>query len=226
MGAFHGMLNEHLDILRAFRGALVVCVSEETLATKALCPERWAGQNGLILQQDRSCGDLKIIEDVTAMPGGVYDRLLSQIRDFSAQCFSEDCIAIAEKRGWCVSVLVEQKDKEHIGLSAFICYRFLPARRQLCIYRLAVQPECRSRGRGGQLMRWMLEKAHHMPKAQCAWIGLSAVKSAIPFYERFGYVDLTCDDPDDPGKNQTWMEKPNDSIVVDPESEGTNDPVE
>merc|ERR1712070_627114 len=78
------------------------------------------------------------------------------------------------------------------------------------IHRLAVVQGHRGRGLGQILMQCALAKAASLPQSKCRWITLSALNSAVSFYEHFGFVDLGCGDPlaED---GQTWMELQNTS---------------
>lgn len=65
-------------------------------------------------------------------------------------------------------------------------------------------------------MTWILTKAAQMPRSKCAWISLSSLDTAIAFYEKFGFCDMTCDDiAEDEDHFQTWMELRNVSVVAD-----------
>lgn len=172
------------------------------------------GSRGWLWQEEPSSDSLLIIDDVFSTDS-IDDTLLAAVSELSDECFSEDTVEKAQRKGWSLSLMVEVNSDGSKALCGFMCHQLIEDKKEICIYRLAVQQRCRSHGHGQRYMRWMLDKAAQMPTSQCAWLSLSAVKSAIPFYDRFGFTDLTCADPDDPEITQTWMEMKNVSRVSD-----------
>lgn len=59
----------------------------------------------------------------------------------------------------------------------------------------------------------VLRKAARMPSSECKWISLSALDTAVLFYEKFGFDDMTVDDITNPDHFQTWMEMKSLSVV-------------
>ena len=57
-----------------------------------------------------------------------------------------------------------------------------------------------------------------MRKSECGWVSLYALDNVIPFYERFGFCDLTCDD----GSNNqgTYMTLKNISVELEDDDDG------
>merc|ERR1712118_43245 len=120
-----------------------------------------------------------------------------------------------------MSVLtVPMSDAGGLSLGGFICYRLpvAPAA-ELHIARLAIWPGIQKGGYGQRLMFYILTKAARMSQSECNWISLSALDTAVPFYEKFGFTDMTIDEVEDPDHFQTWMELKNMSIVPAEEEE-------
>jgi len=216
----------------SFRGAIVVCAHEETLAVRSLCTERWTGADGWLWQEQLAGDALEIWEDVlgalstkcdkSIQPQEGMDDLLRECSEVAQHFFSEDSVAKARERGWVLSLLVEPLPAEPPRLCAFMCHR--PpghGRNDLHVARLAVPETARRGGYGQRLMHWILRKAANLPKSECAWVSLSSLDTAMPFYEKFGFIDMTCDDMEDPDHFQTWMELQNVSVVS--EAEDTED---
>uniref|UniRef100_A0A7S1RQH9 N-acetyltransferase domain-containing protein n=1 Tax=Alexandrium catenella TaxID=2925 RepID=A0A7S1RQH9_ALECA len=209
-------------MLASFRGAVVICASDETLAVKAFCHERWIAAAGWLWQEEISTDAFEISEDVLGSSAGAdasREDLLKAVDELSAECFSGEVVDKARESDWLLSTLTKRQPDGTQDFCGFICHRMEEKSRSLCVYRLAVSAKWRGRGFGQRLMRWLLDKAAQMPESECAWISLSALKDAIPFYERFGFCDLTCLDPDDPETTQIWMEMQNHSLVPDPAQE-------
>lgn len=212
----------------AFRGATVVACSSAAEACTAMpliedvCSERWLGADGWLWQESIAGDALHILEDVLSpcKDGGVgdvhVDVLLQGVRELSRDCFfGEDSVAKAQDREWALSLLVKApEDGGERKLCGFICVRWpTHSKPELHIARLAVPKECRSCGHGQRLMQWVLRRAARLPQSVCPWISLSALDTAVPFYEKYGFVDMTADDIDDPEHLQTWMELKNRSRV-------------
>merc|ERR1719353_2512153 len=63
-------------------------------------------------------------------------------------------------------------------------------------------------------MHLALAKAARIPQSKCGWITLSALNSAVTFYEKLDFTDMGCGDPR-AERGHTWMELKNVSAVLD-----------
>lgn len=226
-----------------FRGALIICTSEETQAIKQICVHRWTGAGEWFWQELISEDDgLEFCEDVLSISGKemLEERILQDVRDLAwKEPFVEDVITKAKDKGWNLTVLTrpadsaseklplqdasrqpdvnldQQEQSEGTrALAGFICYKISDST-TFNIARLAVVESVRTSGYGRRLMRFAFEKAAQMAQSRIAWIGVSALDTAVPFYERFGFMDMTAEDVDAEEHFQTWMEMPNVSNVVE-----------
>lgn len=218
--AFDELLGE---ALQSFRGALVVA-GEECPSSLEGC-QCWSGTVGWLWQQQMTSRP-ELLEDLFSSEAETEPEsaLLQEIKALGeAAFFGENTVQKALDRDWTLAVLVEpiaSQQGMHTQtrrLCGFMCYYVRKS--ELHIARLAVVPQDRGRGHGKGLMQWALEKAAALPRSQCAWISLSSLDEAVPFYEQFGFTDMTCDDLEDDEHFQTWMELKNESVVPD-------DPVE
>lgn len=222
--AFEELLGE---ALQNFRGALVVA-GEECPSLLESC-ECWSGTAGWLWQRQMTSRP-ELLEDLFAFEAEVEPEpaLRREIKALGeAVFFGENIIEKALAKNWTLAVLVESIPSQQgthaqtRRLCGFMCYRVRKS--ELHIARLAVVPQDRGRGHGKCLMQWALEKAAALPRSQCAWISLSSLDEAVPFYEQFGFTDMTCDDLDDNEHFQTWMELKNESIVPDDPVEETSE---
>mmetsp|Transcript_20074 Transcript_20074/g.40739 ORF Transcript_20074/g.40739 Transcript_20074/m.40739 type:complete len:393 (-) Transcript_20074:362-1540(-) len=203
-------------LLASFRGAVVLCAAEEAAAVAGFCHERWVAAAGWLWQEEISGDTFELSEDVLAGALGAAGGHLEAVEELSEECFSGGVLERAQECGWSLATLAKRGPEGAEDFCGFLCHRVEPAKRSLCVYRLAIAAKWRGRGFGQRLMRWLLDRAARMPESECAWICLSALKDAVPFYERFGFCDLTCLDPDDPKTTQIWMELRNRSLVPEP----------
>lgn len=207
--------------IRGFRGAVIFCVSDEQPAARCFCSERWARDGDWIFQEKITGNMFEILEDVLCPGVGAEacsDKLLAAVSELSKQCFSSDAVELSEqpdnKYRWVMSLLTEAKEDGSRCLCGFMCHQHLTDTKEIRIRRLAVMTNYRKRGYGQRLMRWLLGKAKQMPESECSWISLGAVETAIPFYENFGFTDMTAgDQSDDPELNLTEMLLKNTSAV-------------
>eukprot|EP00928_Gymnodinium_smaydae_P011210 TRINITY_DN14163_c0_g2_i1.p1 TRINITY_DN14163_c0_g2~~TRINITY_DN14163_c0_g2_i1.p1 ORF type:complete len:371 (-),score=64.46 TRINITY_DN14163_c0_g2_i1:326-1438(-) len=210
------------EAVRTFQGAVVVCVDDERKTSAFSRIERWTGAAGWLWQEKVEGDSLEILEDVLESGSESYSNmnaLLTEASTLSQECFSEDCVEKCRNRGWVLTLLTEPGTDGTRSLSGFICLRMPNERKNdLHIARLAVPRfERRSKGCGQRLMNFALTKAARLPQSECAWISLSALDTAVEFYERYGFCDMTCDAVDDPDHFQTWMELANKSVVEESE---------
>merc|ERR1712039_607406 len=86
--------------------------------------------------------------------------LISEARDLSEYWFEEDVVAMCQKKGWHLAILVENG-----SLRGFLCSRFIATDvgEELVIERLGVPKPFRKRGFGAMLMQWIMEEAARMP---------------------------------------------------------------
>lgn len=228
--AFDELLQE---ALQHFRGALVVAADDEC---SKLCSQLngfqcWSGKSGWLWQQPMSSRP-ELLEDLFSSDAGSEPdpELLQDIKTLGgAAFFGEDTVQKAKDRGWTLAALVEPVDQQPAvppqtrrRLCGFMCYQVRKS--EFHIARIAVVPQDRGRGHGKGLIQWALEKAAALPRSQCAWISLSSLDEAVPFYEQFGFTDMTCDDLDDDEHFQTWMELKNESVVPEvPDEDASED---
>lgn len=224
--------NALLDILdgpqvRSFRGAVITsvqsCESKVGCASLALCRERWLGADGWLWQERVAADSLELWEDVLG-EGDLFkndprlDKFLPGVAEMATHFFHEDAVAKCRDNGWKLSLLIDRNAEEGAELCGYMCHR--PPRdgkTTMHVARLAVPAQRQCGGYGQHLMLWILRKAARMPHSECAWISLSSLDSAMEFYERFGFVDMTCDDHTDPDHFQTLMEMQNRSVVAEAE---------
>lgn len=217
--------------LKQFHGALVINVSEKFPFVINLCTQQWGGELGW-LWQEPLIDDLTILENVplddhSEKTPSELNGFLDKATELSKQVFfEEDSIEKSRNKGWTVTLLTEacREDPTKREFCGFMCHALhRPPKAEFHIARIAVLEHRRGKGYGRRLMRWALEKCAGMPQSRCAWISLSALDEAIPFYEQFGFTDMTCDNLDDDEHFQTWMELKNNSIVKEEVEAETTD---
>eukprot|EP00929_Paragymnodinium_shiwhaense_P062059 TRINITY_DN30991_c0_g1_i1.p1 TRINITY_DN30991_c0_g1~~TRINITY_DN30991_c0_g1_i1.p1 ORF type:complete len:395 (+),score=117.33 TRINITY_DN30991_c0_g1_i1:89-1273(+) len=223
---FHVLLG--CQEMLSYRGAVVVCAAEETAAMKSVCSERWTGRSGWIWKEAVGVDKLELLDDVLEEDLSANPNLSELLREASGlakkRFEGEDSIEKARERGWTLSLLVSTDQDGKKSLRSFACYTFHG--KELHIARIAAEYGHRGAGLGTYFMTWLLTKAAEMPQSKCAWICCSSLVSAVPFYEKYGFCDMTCDDVDDDDHFQTWMELKNNSVVdddPDTESEASSD---
>eukprot|EP00747_Dinoflagellata_sp_TGD_P166450 gnl/TRDRNA2_/TRDRNA2_189245_c0_seq1.p1 gnl/TRDRNA2_/TRDRNA2_189245_c0~~gnl/TRDRNA2_/TRDRNA2_189245_c0_seq1.p1 ORF type:complete len:366 (-),score=65.34 gnl/TRDRNA2_/TRDRNA2_189245_c0_seq1:104-1201(-) len=196
--------------LDAFNGAVVLCVDEETPEARRICSKRWAGEAGWLWQEEiRPAHNVKIVENALAPESGLvglpeWEEVFQEVRELEDAEFSESCAFKFES--WQTTLLTEVDPSSGVPqLCGFICLLVKPSEAEVRITRLAVLKNYRKCGYGEMLMRWALVKAAKMPLSECGWISTYAIDNVVPFYERFGFMDMTCDDVDDENHHQTFM---------------------
>jgi len=203
------------EAIAACLDAVVLWLAKDAPMTGLHCSE-------LSQKEDDVHDRFEIVEDVLTQGVGASDdhdaigTILEEVRELSDECFGEDCVAKALEKGWTLTLLTDAaaaSNSSDMRLCGFLCHVHAPVpRAELHVARLAVPRRHRGCGHGQALMRWILAKAAHMPQSDCGWVSLSALDEAVPFYERFGFFDMTCGDPQDPDHFQTWMELKNISV--------------
>lgn len=221
------MLLEAREGLHSFRGALVLMVEEESDAVKDLCTQRWRQGGSWLWQEAMKQGvqDLMVLEDVLEDSSDDMETMLGRVRQLSAEAFfGEDSVQKSHERGWSLCLLIDQTASEPADrFCGFMCYQLSSKSAEFHIARIAVIARSRGKGYGKHFMQWALEKCSLLPRSACAWISLSALDEAVPFYEQFGFTDMTCDDLDDDEHIQTWMELKNISVAPDEPDDSDND---
>jgi hypothetical protein len=237
--AWSEVFNSMLDsqAMQEFRGAIVICTSVETPMIRRICSHRWTGIGKWVWEEEIDADQgLEFLEDVLNMPDVLNEPLLKEVSNLAwKEPFVEDIIEKAKEKGWSMTLLITSSSlaphkeclqtpdmpskKDQTGsqndsrdLAGFICYKIRPET-SFDILRVAVVEKSRSAGYGRKLMRWALEKASGMPRSEIPWIALSALDEVIPFYERFGFWDMTCNNFDDDEQFQTLMEMENISCI-------------
>jgi len=131
--AFRYLLDHQAMQTRQFRGALVICVAEETPGIRRICKHRWTGEQrtGECFQKDlikddicRETNDICVTDDICGESFVVasVESLRAQVSELAAQCFgdttnesesdisaglaqSSDISAVARQKGWKVAAL-------------------------------------------------------------------------------------------------------------------------
>jgi len=204
-----------------FKGALVTCIAQETPAIMQRCSQRWTGCAEWLWQEEITEDDssFEILEDVLSTGKEAVDKaLMQEACDAAYNTFNdEDLMELIEKKGLKLTLLTttsaapaneDGQPSRQRRLAGYICYA-KRAGGYFHVDRIAVVAGLRKGGLGRRLMRWALEATAQLPRSEVAWISLSAVDTAVPFYERFGFMDMTCDEVDAVEHQQTWMEMAN-----------------
>jgi len=224
------------EVPEAFRGALVICTSEDSLSIRKLCSEEWVLLNGVIHQTDMPSVSLDIIDDfpktqaveiptkkVSKRRGGhnttvSSDILLDELRELSEHCFEEDATLQASTEGWKLAVLTDDDLDGIKHVRGYISYKLCPQpKAEMHIQRLAVPRKHRRHGYAAILVRWALAKAARMPMSECATITVSAFDTVVPFYKKFGFIVADCDHKvaTEDGDPQTRMVQQNVSLLAE-----------
>jgi len=220
------------EALQAFRGALIICTSEDSLSTRKLCSEEWVLRDGVIHQSNLPQISLDIIDGFLKVEaveasgkkaskrrGGHNNNLMSDIlqeelRELSEYCFEEDATIQAATKGWKVTLLTDTDLDGMKHVRGYISYKLYPhPRAEMHIQRLAVPRKHRLHGYAATLVRWALAKAARMPMSECATIRVSALDSVVPFYSKFGFSVDTSDNKDATDDDCTWMVQQNTSLI-------------
>jgi len=195
------------DAFRLFRGAIVVCAQEEYRLLSLTSSEHWAVVEGILRQE--SCMD---VMDDCANDDANTEGLMEQALSIKT-CNLEHWVKQARDEGKNIALFSVAGEGGSRDLCGFICYHLISARSELKIDFIFVPEDLRGKSYGKRLMRWVLEKASHMPEDECRWISLMAVDERVPFYEHFGFIDMGSADTKE--EELTWMERPNVTTVVD-----------
>merc|ERR1719223_1768552 len=143
------------NVLQAFRGAVVVCVAEETSAVKKICSQRWIGAHEWLWQEEvKDDEGLEFLDDVMNMPDIVDEEFMYELKwEAWKDPFNEDIFEKAEKQNWTVAVLTRPYSGAPADnapareLAGFICYKIRPGR-VFHIARIAVPERMRIGGYG------------------------------------------------------------------------------
>lgn len=198
------------EALASFRGAVVVAVADETHSLAALCTESWVAA-GSRLQQESY---LEIIEHALEADSGAEDLLDEALAIDYCQLRHWVDIARAEDQQITLFSSVGQDGKK--SLRGFLCHHMKENQAEFHIRFVFVPKPYRGTGLGARVVQWAVSKANRMPQSECRWISLKAADdSLVPWYEKFGFCDMTCGQCDD--EDEVWMELKNSSTNADDE---------
>lgn len=88
-------------------------------------------------------------------------------------------------------------DDNESELLGFIVYKFRNYLKTVFVNRVGVPRREQRQGHGKTLMQWLTQKARRMPRDLCMKVILAPTESAIPFYERVGFVQLPPEEGDE-----------------------------
>uniref|UniRef100_A0A7S4Q256 N-acetyltransferase domain-containing protein n=1 Tax=Alexandrium monilatum TaxID=311494 RepID=A0A7S4Q256_9DINO len=203
--AFHKTLCS--EALRSFHGAVVVAVADETRALAPVCSQSWVGHGVRVRQEPY----LEVIEDALDEASSAAD-LLEEALSYD-YCNLAWWVDAARAKNQKVTLFASRGVDGKRTLRGFLCHHVKEGQAELHIRFIFVPKELRGSGLGARVVRWVIATANRMPQSECRWISLKAADaSLVPWYEKFGFTDMTCGQCDD--EDEVWMELPNDSIVV------------
>lgn len=205
--------------LSLFKGAVIVCVEDETFDIRRVCQERWTLATGSKICQESIPTGLEVVEDALKVDdedgasgkaakrrmqeaAASAEALLEEARELSQYCFEEDIIEKARTHNWTLSILTDTVS-DVVSLRGFVVYRMIAApRAELYVERLAVPRKFRGHGYAQLLMSWVRSRAARMPQSECSLITCSAFDKVVPFYQKLGFE--VCERPD--GEEEEEME--------------------
>lgn len=206
-GHWTGMFEEFLRSkeLNNFKGAVVVCASQEDRVPEGLCRTRWVGIGGSIHTEtvalrvtviDDLCGKAKVDPS--------HNPLLAQATELASSFFSNENMHEFIEQGWTVVALTTTTPSGDAELIGYMTYNAEASLDAMCLQRMAVFPKYRRRGFASQLVSWMIERTkksdydslwvHAVPKLQ-------SINSALGF----SYVDPADEIRPDEEKESAWM---------------------
>jgi GNAT superfamily N-acetyltransferase len=193
--------------LRNFKGAVIVCVADETRALAPSINECWVA-TGRCLRQEAY---LEVIQhDFSGGCNGQACDLLQEALEIDTLKFWIDD---AKKNCQTVSLFASCTAADKKSIRGFVCHHMKPRQAEFHVRFIFVPSEHRGNGFGRRLVQWIIASASRMPQSTCNWISLDAAYEAlVPWYETFGFTDMTCG-ADEYG--QIWMERRNVSVVED-----------
>eukprot|EP00929_Paragymnodinium_shiwhaense_P034708 TRINITY_DN18853_c0_g1_i1.p1 TRINITY_DN18853_c0_g1~~TRINITY_DN18853_c0_g1_i1.p1 ORF type:complete len:606 (-),score=85.52 TRINITY_DN18853_c0_g1_i1:185-2002(-) len=199
--------------LQSFDGAVVICTSNEAKALTDICVDSsWVlGGSSSKLRQEPY---LEVVED--ALFDNSAEALLKEATSFD-YCDLSFWIKDARTTGKDITLFAMAGEDGTRSLRGFICHEMVKAKSEFHISFIFVPRQFRKGGLGARLVRWIIGKAARTPKSQCKWISLDAASDDLAvWYEKFGFIDMTCGhDPDDDEAN-VWMEYQNTALVDTP----------
>lgn len=198
------------EALRAYRGAVVVCAAEETRHLAQVCSECWTLAEGVLSQEPCLEVILDALEEVDASSEALMKKALE-----IESCHLAYWIDRSRDEGWQVTLFGKGGPDGNQELAGFLCHHMIKQLAEFKVEFVFVPDWLRGGGYGKRLVRWVIDRAAHMPKSACSWISLSAVDERVSFYEQFGFVDL--DSSESKSEDQTWMELENRSLVPEDE---------
>lgn len=210
---------------QSYKGAVVVLTTEETRAIKQVCSDLWGiGPDGKLRQEPIVLGtELEIVTDAMEAlyaEGNEISLLLEEMKQLTRQAFNEDFEEYRINKPQCVlTLLIERCGVEGAEKSLHLCgymlhEHFLPPRAEFKIDRVGVFEALRGLRYGDLLVKSGVAQAAQLPESECAWLTLKAYQCLVPWYEQFGFTDMTCDVDVDPWK-LTEMALKNESKTLD-----------
>lgn len=186
------------EAFRDFRGAIVVCAAEVNQQLARVCSRCWDIEEGSLCQEP--C--LDVIENaLEAAPTGLLEEVMK-----IEECDLANWIDRSREEDWKVTLFCHQG-----RLTGLICHHMIEGLAEFKVELVFVPSMYRGLGFGKRLVRWVIERAAHMPQSTCNWISLNALDSRVSFYEQFGFTDLGSSDSKRP--DTTWMELKNASLI-------------
>jgi len=191
--------------LRSFKGAVLLCVADETRALASTVTESWVAIGSCLRQESY----LEVVQhDFGTGSNWQACPLLQEASEIDTLKFWIDD---AKKKCHKVSLFVSCDDVCKKRLRGFVCHHMKPNQAEFHVRFIFVPSDHRGSGFGRRLVQWIIASASRMPQSACNWISLDAAYEAlVPWYESFGFTDMTCG-ADEYG--QIWMERRNVSVV-------------
>lgn len=126
--------------------------------------------------------DVKIIPEVETTNLG--DHIVPHLRALSQAEFDEDASTTSKKKKQRLALMTGVTAEGQEVLLGFMQYRPRQDMQMLGITKVAVEECWRGRGFGKKLVQWAIKEAR---KSKLSAVGLSALPSAIKFYQKLGF---------------------------------------
>jgi GNAT superfamily N-acetyltransferase len=154
--------------------------------------------------------------------------IMKEVSLLSNDAFEEDALGlVTRKGGWRMTLLARPEGSPDLicipldgfsldaevapSLIGFVVYRLRPELESFSIAKIAIVPEHRQQGHGRRLIEWCIKNAKK--QSTIAYISLSSLPEAIPFYVRMGFkaidvkaIDVTLAPDEDLVEGQVYME--------------------
>lgn len=200
--------------IRAFQGAVVVCVAREADIPHDLCLARWIATGGRVRAEEIRPG-LDIVDDVCgkAISEPDWNTVLKQASSLALQSFDDSAddgdqaiATLAEQQGWTVATMTITDGSVEGGrdLVGYVTYNAEPALDGLYLARVAVEPKFRRRGHGSRLVRWLIGRAR-LEGYSSVWV--HAVPDLQPINAALGFKYVSSGDAAACGddRKSAWM---------------------